>query len=64
MLGFLMNKGKRFFGANYMELLPVKIFDKTHPRWPDYLKHTSFSTAFEVSVHTSELSNGHFFPPF
>lgn len=40
-----------------MELLPVKILNPTHPRSPDYLKHKTFSTAFEVSVYTSKLSN-------
>lgn len=60
MLNFLINKEKPFFGANYMklmELLPVKILNQTHPWSPDYLKHTSFSTAFEVSVYTSKRSN-------
>lgn len=60
MLSFSINKEKPFFRTNYMklmELLPVKILNLTHPRSPDYLKHTSFSTAFEVSVYTSKLYN-------
>lgn len=40
-----------------MEIVPVKILNPTHARSPDHLKHTSFSTPFEVSVYTSELSN-------
>lgn len=60
MLSILINKEKPFFGTNYMKLMAlllVKILNPTHPRSPDYLKHTSFSTAFEVSVYTSKLSN-------
>lgn len=60
MLIFLIKEKNLFFNDSYMDLmepLPVKILNKTHPRSPDHLKHTSFSNPFEVAVHTSELFN-------